>query len=299
MNTTNDSPNSHIRVSTRFFSDYRIRAVWNEENGKWYFSVLDAIGALNRESDYNKCRNYWKYLKAKLKRENSELVSDTTQLKLTAKDGKKYKSDMLDSNGIISLAKSISNNKGAEFIDWFVYSEESIDGKSKKRAYELFESDAINSIEVGSIKGLQQIHSYIFGVLYDFAGKIRDVNISKGGFKFTSADFLSQTLKSIENMSEESFDRIVEKYVEMNVAHPFREGNGRATRIWLDMMLKARIEKCIDWSIVDKREYLEAMKESVADSAKLKSLLSSALTDKINDRDTFMKGIDYSYYYEE
>lgn len=296
---TQKQPDNILKISTRFFSDYKIRALWNDENNKWYFSALDVIGALNKESDYNKCRNYWKYLKAKLKKENSQVVSATTQLKLISPNGKKYKSDMLDSDAIIKIAKSIPNNRGADFIDWFVYSEESVDGRSRKRAYELFESNTLDTIEVGTTKGLQQIHSFIFGGLYDFAGKIRDVNISKGGFRFAPVEFLNQTLKSVESMSEETFDEIIEKYTEMNIAHPFREGNGRATRIWFDMILKNRLGKCIDWSNVDKKEYLDAMRESVVDLKKLKSLLNSALTDKIDDRDIFLKGIDYSYYYEE
>lgn len=163
----------------------------------------------------------------------------------------------------------------------------------------MFESSLIDSIEVGTVKGLQQIHAYLFGGLYDFAGQIRTVNIAKSGFQFAMAQYLSQTLTDVESMPENSFDNIIDKYVEMNVAHPFREGNGRATRIWLDLMLKKNLQLCIDWSHVDKRKYLEAMTRSVADPTSIKDLLRSALTDKINDRDTFMKGIDYSYYYEQ
>ena len=163
----------------------------------------------------------------------------------------------------------------------------------------MFESSLIDSIEVGTVKGLQQIHAYLFGGLYDFAGQIRTVNIAKSGFQFAMAQYLSQTLTDVKSMPENSFDNIIDKYVEMNVAHPFREGNGRATRIWLDLMLKKNLQLCIDWSLVDKRKYLEAMTRSVADPTSIKDLLRSALTDRINDRDTFMKGIDYSYYYEQ
>ena len=152
---------------------------------------------------------------------------------------------------------------------------------------------------MGTVKGLQQIHAYLFGGLYDFAGQIRTVNIAKAGFQFAMAQFLGQTLADVESMPEDSFETIIDKYVEMNVAHPFREGNGRATRIWLDLMLKKNLQLCIDWSLVDKRKYLEAMTRSVADPTSIKDLLRSALTEKINDRDTFMKGIDYSYYYEQ
>ncbi|MDY6031614.1 MAG: Fic family protein [Treponemataceae bacterium] len=174
-----------------------------------------------------------------------------------------------------------------------------MDGKSKSKAYALFESSLLDNIEVGTINGLKQIHAYLFGGLYDFAGLIRTVNISKGGFKFAMAEYLSETLDKIEKMPETTFDQIADKYVEMNVAHPFREGNGRTTRIWLDLILKRSLKKCVDWSQIDKKAYLSAMEESVIDSTKIKSLLQNALTDKINDREMFMKGIDYSYYYEE
>ncbi len=287
------------KISIRFFNDQEVRAVWNDETGGWFFSVLDVVGVLNGQSDYAKTRNYWKWLKAKLKREGNQLVSATTQLKLTAADGKRYATDVLDAQGITELVKAFPNNKAAGFLDWFLYSDNTIDGKSKQKAYALFESGLIESIETGTVKGLQQIHAYLFGGLYDFAGQIRSVNISKGGFSFAQVLYLHNALKQIEAMPENDFDAIIDKYVEMNVAHPFREGNGRATRIWLDMMLKKNLRLCIDWSKVDKRTYLDAMQHSVTDSEMLKFLLRSALTDKIADREIFMKGIDYSYYYEE
>lgn len=287
------------KISIRFFDDREVRAVWDEAGAKWWFSVLDVVGVLNAQDDYAKNRNYWKYLKAKLRKNGNELVSATNQLKLLASDGKRYLTDVLDNDGVIALAKSFPNNKASRFIEWFTNSDESIDGKSRSKAYALFESSLIDSIEVGTVKGLQQIHAYLFGGLYDFAGQIRTVNIAKAGFQFAMAQYLGQTLADAERMPEDSFENIIDKYVEMNVAHPFREGNGRATRIWLDLMLKKNLQQCIDWSQVDKRKYLEAMTRSVADSTAIKTLLRSALTDKINDRDTFMKGIDYSYYYEQ
>jgi cell filamentation protein len=287
------------KISIRFFNDTEVRAVWDEENSKWWFSVLDIIGVLNEQREYEKNRNYWKYLKAKLKKENLQLVSATTQLKLTAADGKKYKSDVIDYNQVIELAKNFPNNKSVPFIQWFTYSKETIDAKSKTKAYALFESSLLDSIEVGTIQGLKQIHAYLFGGLYNFAGKIRTVNISKGGFQFAAAEFLESNLAKIEKMPDTTLEQIAEKYVEMNIAHPFREGNGRATRIWLDLILKRTLKKCINWSKINKKEYLEAMAESVIDSGKIKALLQNALTDKINDREMFMKGIDYSYYYEE
>lgn len=287
------------KISIRFFDDREVRAVWDETGAKWWFSILDIIGVLNAQDDYVKNRNYWKYLKTKLRNEGNEVVSATNQLKLLAPDGKYRLADVLDNNGVIALAKSFPNNKAARFIEWFTNSDESIDGKSKSKAYALFESSLIDSIEVGTVKGLQQIHAYLFGGLYDFAGQIRTVNIAKAGFQFAMAQYLFKTLRAVEQMPEDSFDNIIDKYVEMNVAHPFREGNGRSARIWLDLMLKNNLKLCIDWSKVDKRKYLDAMTRSVVDSTAIKELLRSALTDKINDRDTFMKGIDYSYYYEQ
>jgi cell filamentation protein len=291
--------NGHQKISIRFFDDREVRALWDEQNAKWWFSVLDIVAVLTDQNDYSKTRNYWKYLKAKLKKENNEVVSATTQLKILAPDGKKRLSDMLDYNGIIALGKQFPGKKANRFIEWFTYNDESIDGKSKTKAYALFESSFIASIEVGTTKGLQQIHAYLFGGLYDFAGQIRQKNISKGGFQFAVVQFLGATLKQIEEMPENTFDEIVEKYVEMNMAHPFMEGNGRSTRIWLDLILKKRLKKCVDWSKIGKTDYMNAMVKSAVNNSTLKALLKNALTDQIHSREMFLKGIDYSYYYEE
>jgi len=290
---------SNTKISIRFFDDREVRAIWDEENAKWWFSVLDIVAVITDQDDYAKTRNYWKYLKAKLKKENSQVVSATTQLKFLAPDGKRRFADMLDYNGIIALGKEFPGKKANRFIEWFTFSDESIDGKSKTKAYALFESSFIEYVEVGTAKGLQQIHAYLFGGLYDFAGQIRQKNISKGGFQFAVSGFLGDTLKQIEAMPENSFDKIVNKYIEMNIAHPFMEGNGRSTRIWLDLMLKLHLKKCVDWSKISKRDYMNAMMLSPTKGIILKTLLHNALTDKINDREMFMKGIDYSYYYEE
>ena len=287
------------KISIRFFDDAEVRAVWDDANSKWWFSVLDIVGVLRGESDYEKNRNYWKYLKAKLKRENNQLGSVTTQFKFTAPDGKKRAANVLDYNGIIALAKNFPSKKANRFIEWFTYSDETIDGKSKSKAYALFDSSLLDTLEIGTIKGLQQIHGYLFGGLYDFAGQIRTHNIAKGGFQFAMARFLPETLKSIEKMPESSFGEIADKYVEMNVAHPFMEGNGRSTRIWIDLMLKKNLKLCVDWSKINKKDYLSAMEKSVSNPAQIKALLESALTDRINDREVFMKGVDYSYYYEQ
>jgi cell filamentation protein len=287
------------KISIRFFDDKEVRAVWDDEKSKWWFSVFDIIGVLRGEEDYTKNRNYWKYLKAKLKKENNELVSTTNQLKLIAADGKKYLTDTFDYEGVIELAKNFPSKQANRFIEWFTSSNETIDGKSKSKAYALFDSSLLDTIEVGTVKGLQQIHGYLFGGLYDFAGQIRTQNIGKGGFQFAMARFLPETLKKIEEMPESTFDEIADKYVEMNVAHPFLEGNGRSMRIWLDLILKKNLKLCVDWSKINKKDYLAAMEKSVSDSSQIKVLLQSSLTDQINDREMFMKGVDYSYYYEQ
>ncbi len=287
------------KVSIRFYKDHEVRAVWSEEDNKWFFSVLDVIGAINEQPDYSKTRNYWKYLKTKIKAEGHELVSVTNQLKMLAPAGKRRLTDVLDAAGITALAKVIPNQKASAFLDWLTYSDNTIDGQSRKKAYTLFESDLLDTIPEGTVKGLQQIHAYLFGGLYDFAGQIRTKTISKGGFTFCLAQYLPQQLCIVEQMPENNFDEIVDKYVEMNVCHPFMEGNGRSARIWLDLMLKARLHQCIDWSLIAKQDYLQAMTESVADNSRIKALLKGSLTDKVNDREMYMKGIDYSYYYEQ
>jgi len=287
------------KISIRFFNDREVRAVWDDENAKWWFSVLDIIAVLRDHDDYNKNRNYWKYLKTKLKKENSEVVSATTQLKLLAPDGKRRLTDMLDYQGIVALGKQFPSKNANRFIEWFTYSPESIDGKSKTKAYALFETAFVDSIEVGTAKGLQQIHAYIFGGLYNFAGQIRTKNIAKGGYRFEYATYLNSTLLQIDHMPETNFDEIVEKYVAMNKAHPFMEGNGRSTRIWLDLILKKQLKCCVDWSKISKTNYMNAMVISSVDSSVLQALLKTAITSDIISREMYMKGIDYSYYYEE
>lgn len=169
---------------------------------------------------------------------------------------------------------------------------------SKKKAVELFESGRLDSLEAGTYSALAEIHKFLFEDIYEFAGKVREVNLSKGNFRFAPVMYLQVSLENIEKMPQSNFDKIIEKYVEMNIAHPFREGNGRSTRIWLDLILKKEINKVVDWSKVDKNDYLLAMERSPIKDIEIKYLLKQALTDKINDREIYMKGIDTSYYYE-
>lgn len=287
------------KISIRFFNDREVRAIWDEENSKWCFSAIDIIRAINNEDDYVKAGNYWRWLKKKFATDNIQLVSLTHDFKFQAPDGKKRAADALDYDCVQILAKNFPNNNAVKFLDWFNYSDNTIDGQSKKKAYTFLQSNLVADEDIGTTKSLQQIHAYIFGGLYDFAGKIRTKTISKGDFTFCVAQYLNEALNAIDKMPETTFDEIVDKYVEMNVAHPFMEGNGRSTRIWLDLIFKKRLLKCVDWSKIPKNDYLNAMMESHSDSSKIKALLQNALTDKINDRETFMKGIDYSYYYEE
>ena len=218
---------------------------------------------------------------------------------MTAADGKRYATDCFAQDDLIQVVRLIPSKKTEEFLDWFVYSDNTIDGQSKKKAYTLIESGLLDSLKPGTIECLQQIHAYLFGGLYDFAGQIRQKTIWKDGTLFCRAEYLMQNLSIIEAMPETTFDEIAKKYVEMNVAHPFMEGNGRSTRIWLDLIFKKRLKLCVDWSKIDKKEYLAAMRQSTTDARAIKALLKGAMTDKIDDREIFMKGIDYSYYYEQ
>jgi len=284
------------KQSIRFYKDREVRAIWNDEQNKWFFSIVDIVAAITESP---RPRVYWGTVKNRQKTQYGELYSKCIQLRLTAVDGKRYATDCFAQEDIIEVVKTLPAKNTAAFLDWFTYSDNTIDGQSRKKAYTLWESNMISDAEVGTVKALQKIHAYLFGGLYDFAGKIRQVNIAKGGFQFAMAQYLPQTLEQIERMPENTFDEIVDKYVEMNIAHPFREGNGRSTRVWLDMIFKKRLQRCVDWSRIPKNEYLDAMIRSAVDASAIRELLRNALTDQINDRELFMKGIDYSYYYEQ
>ena len=288
-----------IKKSIRFFNNREVRAVWDDENSRWLFSAIDIVSAINDEPDYVKAGNYWRWLKRKFKHEGIQLVSATHDFKFKAPDGKMRKADVLTAEEVRTVAQNIPNNKAMAFLEWFTYSDNTIDGQSRKKAYQLFESEILEQCKPGTVKSLQQIHAYLFGGLYNFAGKIRIKTISKGNTLFCRAEYLPQNLQTIELMPQTTFDEIVDKYVEMNIAHPFMEGNGRSTRIWLDLIFKKSLGLCVDWSKINKNDYLSAMIESHIDSTKIKKFLYGALTDKIDDREMFMKGIDYSYYYEQ
>ena len=270
----------------------KIRAIWDDENSKWWYSSIDVVFAL---TDSTNPRIYWNAIK----RRHPELNIFCRQLKLYADDGKKYLSDVMDEAGIKKLGFILRNKNSADFQNWIEGHLDPLDEQSKRKAHTLFESEILDLSLIGKTKLLQQIHAYLFEGLYPFAGKIRTKTISKGGFVLANGDFLPQALKDIDNMSDNTFPEIVDKYIEMNIAHPFMEGNGRSTRIWLDLLLKERIHKCVDWSKIEKNDYLSAMEESPINPKPIFELLNNALTEDINSREIFMKGIDYSYYYEE
>lgn len=270
----------------------KVRAIWDEENSKWWYSAVDIVSII---TDSNNPRIYWNALK----RRHPEMNAFCRQLKMYADDNKQYLSDAIDENGIRKLRFIIRSSINPEFESWINGSLDPLDEQSKRKAYQLYKTNLINEDEVGKTISLQKIHAYLFEGLYDFAGKIRTKTISKGGFVFANGDFLPETLLQIDKMPQSTFNEIVEKYIEMNVAHPFMEGNGRATRIWLDLILIKELKQCVDWSKIDKKDYFDAMKDSPVSDIKIKALLKAALSDEIDSKELFMKGIDTSYYYEE
>ncbi len=281
-----------IKHSIRYFNNKPVRAIWNNDNSMWWYSAVDFISIL---VEPNSPRRYWNNVKVR----NPELSTFCGQLKMYAADGKKYLSDVIDENGVRSLLTIIPSKYKKQIQDWIIGLLDPVDEQSKKKAYDLYKSNLFDLSYIGKTILLQQIHAYLFEGLYPFAGKIRTKTISKGGFIFANGDFLPQTLRNIDRMPDSTFSEIVDKYIEMNVAHPFMEGNGRSTRIWLDLLLKDRLHKCIDWSKIEKDDYLSAMTESPTNPKPIFDLLEQALTDDVDSRELFMKGIDYSYYYEE
>lgn len=279
------------KTSIRFYNSLPVRARWNDDDNSWWYAATDVVQALMLTKN---ARRYWNTFKTR----HPQLSSLCRKLKLTAADGKQYDTDCLNQDGINRLLLLLPNKNKELFSKWIMGMNDPIDEQSKRNAYELYENSILDESKAGTIKGLMQIHAFLFGGLYTFAGQIRTKNISKDGFVFANWLYLHDTLKNIESMPDDNVDEIIDKYIEMNIAHPFMEGNGRATRIWLDQLLKARTGKCIDWQQIEKSDYLNAMKKSPSDATPIRNLIYSALTDKINDREIFMKGIDYSYYYE-
>ena len=281
-----------IKHSIRYFNNKQVRAVWDNDNYLWWYSAVDFIAIL---VEPNSPRRYWNNVKVR----NPELSPFCGQLKLFAEDGKKYLSDVINEEGVRLLLTIIPSKYKKAIQDWIIGLLDPIDEQSKKKAQSFYKAELIEKEEIGKTIALQKIHAYLFEGLYPHAGKIRTRTLSKGGFTFANGDFLPQVLRDIDKMPDNTFEEIVNKYIEMNIAHPFMEGNGRATRIWLDLLLKERVAKCIDWSKIEKKDYLEAMVASPVDPNPIFKLLNNALTDDINSRELFLKGIDYSYYYEE
>ena len=281
-----------IKHSIRYFNNKPVRAVWDNDKSEWWYSAVDFIDIL---VEPNSPRRYWNNVKVRY----PELSQFCGQLKIYAGDGKKYLSDVINESGVRLLLTIIPSKYRKQVQDWISGMLDPIDEQSKKKAYELYKTDLIEEYEIGKTISLQKIHAYLYEGLYPFAGKIRTKTTSKDGFVFANGDYLPQTLTEIDKMLDNTFAQIVDKYIEMNIAHPFMEGNGRSTRIWLDLLLKYRINKCVDWSKIKKNNYLLAMKASPVDSKPIFDLLNNALTDKVDDRELFMKGIDHSYYYEE
>ena len=280
------------KTSIRYFNKKPVRSRWDEETSSWLVCAIDLIDAVVNTSNP---RIYW----YTIKRRHSELVANCKQLKLTSSDSKVYETDCLTIKGLDILLDILPSKQRPILKSWLKGNNDPLDEQSKQKAYDLINSGIINDIEVGTTKGLQKIHSYLFDGLYDFAGKIRNKNISKGGFMFANALYLPNILKDIDKMPETSLEQIVDKYIEMNIAHPFMEGNGRSTRIWLDQILIHSLGKCVDWSKIDKNAYLNAMRISPTSPTEIFNLIKNALTSDCDNRELIIKGIDYSYYYEE
>ena len=280
------------KTSIRYFNKKPVRSRWDEETSSWFVCAIDLIAAVVETSNP---RIYWYTIKTR----NSELLANCKQLKITASDGKVYDTDCLLIKDLDILLDILPRKRRKILKEWLKGNNDPLDEQSKKKAYDLINSGIIYDIEVGTTRGLQQIHSYLFEGLYDFAGKIRNKNISKGGFMFANALHLQSILNDIDKMPENTIEQIVDKYVEMNIAHPFMEGNGRATRIWLDQILILSLKKCVDWSKIDKKEYLDAMSVSPSSSKQIFILIKNSLTSDFENRELIIKGIDYSYYYEE
>ena len=281
-----------VKTSVRYYNNTPVRSRWDELNKKWWYSAVDIVFITTGSTN---SRRYWNTYKSR----HTEVSTICGQLKMKASDGKYYLTDVLDENGINILLMDISGTNKQEIVKWVKGLASPLDEESRARAYELYSNNYLNNISIGTIDGLIKIHKYLFEGIFPFAGKIRSKNISKGGFIFANCMYLPTILSDIEKMKEDTIEDIVKKYVEMNIAHPFMEGNGRATRIWIDLIIRKSLKKSIDWSKIDKKDYLMAMEESTTNITHIYELIKRALTDDIDNHELFMKGIDYSYYYEE
>jgi len=281
-----------IKTLFREYNNIPIQLFWDQNHNKWWYSASDIIKVL---VDSKNPRIYWHTFKDR----NPKLNKYVKQFKILTTDNKNRLVDTISQEGINELLYLLPSKNNKSLIDWLKGLATPSEKQSKERAYSLWYGNIIDINSAGTVKCLLQIHAYIFDGIYDYAGKLRNVNMSKGGFEFANCMHFHTILPNIEKMPQSTLEEIVHKYIEMNIAHPFREGNGRATRIWLDLILKKELKLCIDWSKISKKDYFAVMVASPYNPKPLLNAIKSALTDKINDREIFMKGIDTSYYYEE
>lgn len=274
----------------RYFDETPIRCRWEKNKNEWFYAVMDVIETLVKPA-YP--RKYWNTFKHR----RPELLKKIKEMKLTSSDDKKYSTDVVGGEGVDYLLSYLSCSKKEEFSRWAKSLTNPLDEESRIKAYSLFDNGLLDEAEVGTFAGLQKIHAYLFDELYPYAGKLREENLPKGDKKLVDYKKLPETLKKIDEMPEGTLDEIIEKYIQMNEAHPFFDGNGVAMRIWLNQIFKKELNKIIDWSRIDKQDYLKAMQEK--DVAELDNLFFFAFAYGTDSKEVFIRGIDYSYYFEE
>lgn len=269
-----------------------VRIVWSEPASTFLYSATDLVLAFANSKNP---RIYWNAIK----RRHPEIRKYCSQAKLLAADEKQYKSDVLTCDGINELVLILKHPNRRYLIDWIRGSNEPVNEQAKKRAYDLFGTNILKTDEIGTFIGLRKIHAYLFDGLYKNVGRVRTKNVVKNGVEYANYTFLKQILTHIDSMSSNTFDEIVEKYVEMNIAYPFLDGCEQSMRIWLDQMLKNKLEKCINWAKVKREDYLEAMKESPYNDSQIKKVLKRAISIKILDKNVYQTGLDSSFFYEK
>jgi len=267
-----------------------IESIYIENEEMFYYSIPSIIKHLVQTKDE---KLYWRVFKKRIK--DKKILNDIKQFKTMAIDKKLRITDFCTLLTLFKLANLLKSDKSKDIL---LNKYKIIDSESERKAKLLFNSKEFNNFKNISHKHLLWIHKFIFGGMYEFAGMIRQTNISKGGFKFANALFLTKNLENNDNIDSDTFDEIIKRYIDMNIIHPFQEGNGRSTRIWLDLILKTKLKKCVNWQKVDKSKYLEAMKASIYDEKPIINLLQQSLTSDINNREVFFKGLEQSYYYE-